>query len=479
MFYLKEYLGISMEEKTLKSKVFPHPFVANSALSDWKSMLCELRIKNVQDLYSDIPLKFLLKSKLNLSGYPSELETFEYVSRILDRNRSYRDVSVFVGAGAWVHYIPAAVSEIISRSEFLTSYTQYQPEASQGMLMALFEYQSLIAELLEIDVVNASMYDWATALGEAGRMSGKLTGRSEVIIPRFTSPDRRATLQTYIDPIGMRTVEIAQSRENGQILLENLKEKVSSNTAAVYLENPSYLGFLETEVDAVAEIAHDAGAVFIVGVDPTSLGIVRPPGDYGADVVVGEGQPFGNPVNFGGPLLGILACKNDMKMIRAMPGRIIGVTTTVDEKQRAFVMSLQTREQHIRRGEATSNICTNNALCALASAVYLSLLGKSGIRELSEHILAKTKYAIKNFSSIDGVDVPLFKAPHFKEFTIRFRRRHAADVLIELLEHEICGGKSLVPEFPELGESLLTCVTELHSKQQIDNYVETLDKLLR
>ncbi len=195
--------------------------------------------------------------------------------------------------------------------------------------------------------------------------------------------------------------------------------------------------------------------------------------------MVGEGQPFGNPVNFGGPLLGILACKQEIKMIRAMPGRIIGMTTTIDETQRAFVMSLQTREQHIRRGEATSNICTNNALCALASAVYLSLLGKNGIHELSEHILAKTKYAIKKFGSIDDVDVPLFKAPHFKEFTIHFKSRHSDDVLRKLLEHKICGGKSLVSEFPELGESVLTCVTELHSKQQIDNYVNTLSKLLR
>jgi glycine dehydrogenase subunit 1 len=463
----------------LKDKVFPHPFVANSTITDWKSMLRELKVESIKDLYSDIPSKFLVKRKLKLASPLSELETFRHVSRILSKNVSYRDMSVFAGAGAWLHYIPAAVSEIVSRSEFLTSYTQYQPEASQGMLMALFEYQSLVADLLEIDVVNASMYDWATALGEAGRMCKRLTGRSEVVIPRFTSPDRRAVLQTYIDPIGMRIVEVAQSREDGQIVLENLKEKVSSDTAAVYLENPSYLGYLETEVDAVAEISHDAGAVFIVGVDPTSLGILRPPGDYEADIVVGEGQPFGNPVNFGGPLLGILACKNDIKMIRAMPGRIIGMTTTLDEMQRAFVMSLQTREQHIRRGEANSNICTNNALCALASAVYLSLLGKSGIRELSEHILAKTKYAIKKFSSIDRIEVPLFKARHFKEFTVRFRRGQADDVLRKLLEHKICGGKSLAPEFPELGESVLVCVTELHSKQQIDNYVDTLDQLLR
>jgi glycine dehydrogenase subunit 1 len=235
---------------------------------------------------------------------------------------------------------------------------------------------------------------------------------------------------------------------------------------------------LETKVDAIADIVHDNGALFIVGVDPTSLGIIRPPGDYGADIVVGDGQPLGNPVNFGGLSLGILACKNDYKMIRALPGRIIGMTTTLDEKQRAFVMSLQTREQHIRRGEATSNICTNNALCALASAVYLSLLGKSCIRKLSEHILAKTRYIIKKFSALDGVDVPLFRAPHFKEFTTRFQDRQADKILRKLHKHRIFGGKSLVPKFPELGESILVCVTELNSKEQIDHYSETLDRLL-
>ena len=461
------------------SKVFPHPFIANSAIANWKNMLQELKIKSVQDLYSDIPKKFLVEKKLNLTSRLSESEAFDEVSGILSRNVSYRDMSVFVGAGVWLHYVPAAVSEIVSRSEFLTSYTQYQPEASQGMLMALFEYQSLMAELLEMDVVNASMYDWATALGEAGRMSKRLTGRSEVVIPRFTSPDRRAVLQTYVDPMGMKIIEVAQSRKDGQIMQEKLKEKVSSDTAAVYMENPSYLGFLEIEVEAIAEISHDAGALFVVGVDPTSLGIIRPPGDYGADIVVGEGQPFGNPVNYGGPLLGILACRNRLNTIRAMPGRIIGKTTTIDETQKAFVMCMQTREQHIRREKATSNICTNNALCALASAVYLSLLGKNGIRQLGEHILAKTKYAIKRFSSIDWVDVPLFKAPHFKEFTIHFRQRQADAVLEGLSKHKICGGKSLALEFPELGESVLACVTELHSKPQIDNYVDTLDQLLK
>jgi len=462
----------------LNEMIFPHPFIANSTVADWKSMLSELKIESVQDLYSDIPNQLLLDQNLNLASHISEMETSNHISRILSKNTSFHDMSMFVGGGVGFHYIPAAVSEITSRSEFLTSYTQYQPEASQGMLVALFEYQSLLADLTEMDVVNASMYDWATALGEAGRMSGRLTKRDEIIVPKLMSPDRREVLQTYINPMRMKIVEVDQSREDGQIVLENLKEKVSPATAAVYLENPSYLGVLETKVDAIANITHDAGALFIVGVDPTSLGVIRPPGDYEADLLVGEGQPLGNPVNFGGPLLGILACKNRMQIIRAMPGRIVGMTTTTDEMKRAFVLSLQTREQHLRRGKATSNICTNNALCALGSVVYLSLLGKKGIRELSEHILAKTKYAINKLGSICGVDAPLFQAIHFKEFTLRFKRRAVDDVLKELLLHNICGGKSLAPEFLELEDTVLVCVTELNSKQQIDAYADALDQLL-
>jgi glycine dehydrogenase subunit 1 len=462
----------------MKKKIFPHPFVSNSN-GDWEDMLRELDIESVSNLYSDVPTKFLLKQDLDIPGPLSELEVVNNVSKILGNNRTNHDLALFLGAGVWPHYVPAAVSEIISRSEFLTSYTPYQPEPSQGILQVLFEYQSLVAELLEMDVINASMYDWATALGEAGRMAGRLTKRGEIVVPKFVSPDRKAVLETYINPMEMSLVEVAQSEETGQIVLEDLKEKVSPKTAAVYLENPSYLGYLETELESVADITHDAGALFVVGVDPTSLGIIRPPGDYAADIVVGEGQPLGNPMNFGGPLLGIMACRSEMKMIRSMPGRIVSLTRTMDDLQRAFVLSLQTREQHVRREAATSNICSNNALCAVASAVYLSLLGKRGIIELGRHILAKTHYAIAQFRSISEIEVPVFRAPHFKEFTIRFRHQHAVKMLEKLRNHKIFAGKSLNHEFPELKQTILTCVTELHSKDQIDEYVETLDQLLR
>jgi glycine dehydrogenase subunit 1 len=462
----------------MKRRIFPHQFIPNSN-RNWESMLKELNIESVSDLFSDVPAKFLVEQDFDIPGPLSEQEVINVILKILGNNQTHNDLSVFLGAGVWPHYIPAAVLEIISRSEFLTSYTPYQPESDQGILQALFEYQSLIAELLEMDVINASMYDWGTALGEAGRLAGRITKKREIIVPKYISPDRKAVLKTYVNPMEISVIEVAQSRETGQIVLEDLKEKISTKTAAIYLENPSYLGYLETEIKAVADITHDDKALFVIGVDPTSLGIIRPPGDFDADIVVGEGQPLGNYMNCGGPLLGIMACRSDMKIIRSMPGRIVGLSRTINNMQRAFFLSLQTREQHIRREKATSNICTNNTLCAVASAVYLSLLGKRGIIELGRHVLAKTQYAIKKFLSISDIEVPVFRAPHFKEFTIRFRHQPAVKILEKLREHKIVAGKSLHDEFPELKQTILTCVTELHTKVQIDAYVEAMAQVLR
>lgn len=462
----------------MKRVVLTHPFVPNSTPDNWEAMLRELGIETVEELYSDVPDKFLLRDQLDLPGPLSESEVCEHISQILGRNKSAREMPVFLGAGAWFHYVPAVVSEIISRSEFLTSYTPYQPEASQGMLTALFEYQSLLAELLEMNVVNASMYDWATALGEAGRMAGRLTRRSEVLVPEHMSRDRGEVLKTYLKPAGMKTVEVNNSWETGQLEMEDLKRKVSSKTAAVYLENPSYLGTLQRHVVDVEQVCHDSGALFVAGVDLVSLGVLRAPGDYGADIVVAEGQPLGSDVNFGGPLLGVLACRDDMRMIRAMPGRVIGMTKTVNGERRAFVMSLQTREQHIRRERATSNICTNQSLCAVASAVYLSLLGKRGMRSLGEHILAKTRYTCDRLSNVEGVAAPVFDGVHFKEFPVKFKRVSVDEVSSGLLSKGIQGGKNLRPEFPQMGQSALFCVTEVHSKDQINALVEAVAKIV-
>ena len=437
-------------------------------------------IQSIEELYADVPKRFKLKRRLDLPSPTSEQEVKRLVEAILSKNKTFQDMPIFLGAGCWPHYVPAAVETTIQRTELFTSYTPYQPEFSQGMLQALFEYQSMICEITAMEVANCSMYDWASALGEAVRMAARLNHRTEVLIPKIIHPERKATLKTYTAPMGIRIESVGYESETGQLDVEDLKTKISEKTASVYVENPAYLGFIETQAEDIAEIIHSHGALFIVGVDPVSLGVLKPPGEYGADIVVGEGQPLGNPMNYGGPLLGIFACRDDMRLIRQLPGRTVGMTSTVDGKKRGFCMALQTREQHIRREKATSNICSNESLCAVASAVYLALLGPRGMRELGEAILCKARYAMQLLAKIDGVTTPMFKSAHFKEFTVNFDQtgKTALDVHERLLQHQVHGGKNIAKEFPELGETALYCVTEKHSKEDIDRLAWALEAIL-
>jgi len=454
-----------------------HPYLPNSVMEIKEKMMEELGIRSIDDLYSDIPEAMRFKGDLNIPGPYAEEEVKKKVLGLMQKNWSLR-CPPFLGGGVWPHYVPAVVDEIVSRSEFLTSYTPYQPEISQGMLQAIFEYQSLVGELVGLEVANSSLYDWSSAVGEAARMASRLTRRDGVVVPYLMSPQRLAVLKAYTEPAGMQVVQVDYDKTTGLLDLEDLKEKVDDQTAAVYIENPSYLGFVEEGVEAIAETAHDSGALFVVGVDPISLGLLRAPGDYDADIVVGEGQPLGNHMNFGGPLLGIFACRNDPKMIRQMPGRLIGLTRTQSGSRRGFTMTLQTREQHIRREKATSNICTNEALCAVAGAVYLSLLGPSGLRDLCEVVSSRAHYAMRRIGELPGVRAPLFNSFHFKEFTVSFRDKTVAEVHRDLLSSRLQGGKPLVGEFPELGEAALYCVTEMHSKRDIDRLVSALEEAL-
>ncbi|RJS78681.1 aminomethyl-transferring glycine dehydrogenase subunit GcvPA [Candidatus Bathyarchaeota archaeon] len=457
-----------------------HPYIPNSQPEVKEEMMKEIGIEDIEELYADIPEKYKLKRKLNLPEGMPEFEVKKNVEKILSKNKTCNELSVFLGAGCWPHYVPAVVKEIVQRSELLTSYTPYQPEASQGMLQSLFEYQSMICELTGMEVANCSMYDWASALGEAARMASRLTKRNEILVPKIIHPERLATLHVYAEPAGITVKTVSYNEETGQLNLKDLKSKISEKTAAVYIENPSYLGFIETQVEEIAVETHSKGALFIVGVDPTSLGILKPPGEYDADIVVGEGQPLGNSMNFGGPLLGIFACHDDLKIVRQMPGRVIGMTTTKNGDREGFCMALQTREQHIRREKATSNICSNEALCAVASAVYMSLLGPEGFRELGETIMYKANYAIHLSSQIKGIKAPVFKSPHFKEFTVNFDDAglKIEEVNKKLLNYGIHGGKDVSKEFPELGETALYCVTEIHSKEEIERLANALEEIL-
>jgi len=456
-----------------------HPYIPNHVDSVRKKLLTTIGVENVEDLFSDIPKNLRLGYRPPLPEPHSEVEVKRYVEGILSKNRTDGEYISFLGAGVWPHSVPAAVDSIAGRAEFLTSYTPYQPEISQGMLQTLYEYQSLVCELLDMDVADSSMYDWATSLGEAARMAYRVTGRREFLYPHFIHPERLATLRAYSETAGIKLVEVDNDSENAQIDLEDVKAKVGSETAALYVENPSYPGPLVMNLEELGEVVHDAGGLLVAGVDPISLGLLKPPGQYGADIAIGEGQPLGSYVNYGGPLLGIFACREDTRLLRQIPGRIIGMTVTKDGET-GYCMVLQTREQHIRREKATSNICTNEALLAVRAAVYLALLGPEGIRSLGEYVTTMTAYLTSLFSEIEGVKAPLFIGPHFKEFTIQLTKpgKTISQLNQSLLADGIIGGKPLVEDFPELGEASLLCVTERHTREDLERLAEAVGSIM-
>lgn len=464
-----------------------HPWLPNSPKRIKEDMLKTIGVEKVEELFNDIPEKARFKgdwNKLEIGfGKPlSEMEIRRLAESILSKNKVFNNPPLFLGAGAWPHYVPEVVKYIMSRAEFYTAYTPYQAEISQGLMQALFEYQSMMADLLELEVVNASMYDWASAIAEAFLMAMRVNkGKNKVLIPSTMNPMHLRVVKTYTEPKELIIEKVRFDRETGLMDLEDLKEKLSKkDVAAVYVENPSFLGFIEENAKDIGEITHDNNALFIMGVDPISLGILEAPGSLGADIAVGEGQPLGLGLNYGGPYLGIFAVRWDMKLVRQMPGRLIGLTTTIDGKDKAFAMILQTREQHIKREKATSNICTNEALCALGAAVYLALMGKHGLRRLGELILYRTNYAIKKMNTIAGVKAPLFKSIHFKEFTVSFNEtgKSYTEVHKKLLEKGIHGGLYLKSFFPEFGETALYCVTELHTKSDIDLLIELIKEIV-
>jgi glycine dehydrogenase subunit 1 len=458
----------------------PNPYIPNSSEKTIREMLREIGVEDIGDLYRDVPPSITKHELKEIPPSHSEIEVRRILKSIATKNKTIHDMPTFLGAGVWPHHIPALVDTIVSRSEFLTSYTPYQAEIAQGMLQALFEYQSVMAELLDMDVVNSSLYDWPTALGEAALLAKRVTQRSVILVPHIIHPERLRVLRTYVEAAGIKIEEVPQDEKTGRILLHSLKNKLSEDVAAVYIENPSYLGFIEEQVDDVSKAAHERGSLFIAGVDPTSLGIFRPPGDYNADIAIGEGQPLGNRMGFGGPLLGILGCREDLKLIRQIPGRLVGMTTTLDGGKTGYVLTLQTREQHIRREKATSNITSNEALCAIAALVYCSLLGAKGFKQLGELILTNTNYAIHRLNKIGGLKAPLIKAAHFKEFTVS---TNGSGVSIgsynsELLDRGIQGGHIIDREFKEYENTALLCVTEIHSKQDIDKLVAASEEIM-
>ena len=440
-------------------------FIPNTSLK--KSMLQELGVQDIDDLFCDIPRKIRVTT-LNLPEGLTQLETEERLRTLAQQNKPFCNMPSFLGGGTKPHYIPAAVKAVISRSEFYTAYTPYQPETSQGFLQAIFEYQSMIAELTGMDVSNASLYDGATALGEAALMCTRINKRKTFIIPANISWEKKCVLKNYTKGADITIKEIPYETKTGKVDVTALKEAIGMETAGVYLENPNFFGVFEDEVEEVASILKKHQSLFIVGIDPLSLGIVKNPGEYGADIVIGEGKNLGNPLDFGGSTLGIFACRQEF--VRQMPGRLIGLTKDAEGK-RAFCMTLQTREQHIRREKATSNICTNEGLCMLAAATYLAWLGGHGLQELSASNFHRGQELEKKITDISGYRLK-FQGTHFNEFVIQCDDAHKTHT--SLLQGGIQGGLLLESEYPDLTNCMLFGITELHREEHIQRLLQLL-----
>ncbi len=444
-------------------------FIPNLELK--KEMLRDINIKRIDELFSDIPKKIKIK-ELNLPKNISQQETEKIMRNIAKKNKSCNEFLCFLGGGIKNHYIPPIVKSIISRSEFYTSYTPYQAEASQGFLQAMFEYQSMIAELTGMDVSNCSLYDGVTSLSEAVLMCTRITKRNSFVIASNISWEKKSVLKNYILGPNVNIKEIPFDEKTGKINIKDLEKNVNENTAGVYIENPNFFGIFEEDIERIHKIIKGVGSLFVVGVDPLSLGITKPPGEYGADIVIGEGRVFGNLMDFGGCGLGIFSCKKDY--VRQIPGRIIGLTSDNDGK-RGFCMTLQTREQHIRREKATSNICTNEGLCSLSAVVYLSWLGGKGLYELAKKNLEKSHKLADMINKLDGFSIR-FSGLHFNEFVIKCKNK-PDNIIKKLLAKDIQIGPLLSEHFNNLSDCISVGVTESHNTEDMEKLVSILKEV--
>lgn len=435
---------------------------------DREEMLKVIGVTSIDDLFSDIPPELRFEGDLDIPPALSEYELAKHMAKLADKNIA-KDFVNFVGAGTYDHYIPAVVRYVLGRTEFYTAYTPYQAEISQAVLQSIYEYQTMICELTGMDAANASMYDGASAAAESVTLASGLTRRKKALVSKTVHPETRTVIKTYAAAHDIDVEEI--DYKEGLTDQGSLADKLSKDVACVVVQQPNFFGLLEP-VDNISEKVKEAGATFIVSANPMSLGTLRPPAEYGADIVVGEGQVFGNPMAFGGPHLGVMAVNK--KYLRRMPGRLVGMTTDGQDK-RGFVLTLQTREQHIRRERATSNICSNQALNALAATVYLSWVGKEGIQQVCEHCIQKAAYLAERISSIKGFSLA-WKTPFFNEFAVKCPVD--ADKVIEaLLEKKILAGYPLGRSYPELKDHLLIAVTEKRTRQEIDELLAGLEGL--
>ena len=435
--------------------------------ADQQAMLQSIGVTSIDELFANIPPQFRLNRPLDLPAALSEIELTRHVQQLAERNRSAANTVCFLGGGAYDHFIPAVVDTVASRNEYYTAYTPYQAEASQGSLQAFFEFQTLICQLTGMDVANASLYEGGTAVTEAVFMAMGVTGRhGKVLIAESVHPEYRRTLDTYLANLEPQVVTLPTP--HGYLDPDDVKKAIDDKTACVVVQHPNFFGCLE-EVEAVAKAAQAAGALFVVSYDPISLGILKRPGQYNADIAVAEGQSLGNPLNYGGPYLGLLSCRQEY--VRKIPGRLVGQTVDRNGK-RCWVLTLQTREQHIRREKATSNICTNQGLMALKATAYLTALGPVGLKETAELCVRKAHYAAGQLSAIDGLKLR-FDRPFFKEFTIQ-TDRPVAGLLRSLVEDGYLAGLPLGAWYPGYSDCFSVAVTEKRTRAEIDGLAASL-----
>jgi glycine dehydrogenase subunit 1 len=458
-----------------KKDVFIHPYIPNSVPEVKAKMLEAIGVKDIEDLYEDIPEHLRLKRALNLpEGLASEHALKRHVDKILSKNKTCQEHISFLGGGCWPHYVPAICDEVNQRSEFLTAYAG-EPYEDHGRFQALFEYQSLMAEMVDMDVVNVPTYDWCQAASTSLRMAERITQRGQVLVADTVAPDRLSAIRNYCEPVVKITL-IKHSPETGLLDLDDLKSKISKNSAGIYFENPSFLGFIESQGKVISDIVHENGALCVVGVDPISLGVLIPPSHYGADIVCGDVQPLGVRMNYGGALGGFIATRDEEKFVMEYPSRLFGITKTSVEKEYGFGDVAYDRTSFSVRERGKEFVGTAAALWGITAGVYLSLMGPKGMKDLGQDILQKSQYAMKRISEIEGVKVPRFASAHFKEFVVDFNdtKKSVSQINRSLLKQGIFGGKDLSLEFPDLGQCALYCVTEIHTKEDIDSMVDSL-----
>ncbi len=446
-------------------------YVPNTA-EQQQEMLHAIGAETIEDLLAAIPPEVRLHRALDLPPALSEPALRRHMMRLAGKNADFDQNISFLGAGCYDRVVPSVVAHLAKRSEFLTSYTPYQPEVSQGMLQATFEFQTMVCQITGMDVANASLYDGSTATVEAALLAMGPGGRGEVLISRAVDPQYRQTLATYAHARGFTLKEIGL--ENGATSQPDLAAALSDETAAVIVQQPNFFGVVE-DMRGIEKLAHGGKALFVAVVtEPASLGVMAPPADYNADIVAGEGFSLGSPIGYGGPALGLFAMKSEY--LKRMPGRLAGETVD-DRGQRGFVLTLQTREQHIRRERATSNICTNQALLAVFATVYLAALGKQGFREVGEQCIQRAHYAFDQITALKGF-MPAFKRPFFDEFVMNCPRP-VSEINRKLAEHGIIGGYDLSRDYPDMANAALFCVTEARTRDDIDRLVDGLKEVTR